>query len=203
MDKENWLVLLKELNRAVARYVQSNTDIIEHMDSRGTDQEIEDHRLAVEAAHAIVSGQDVWLGKPPATELQIVATEARLGRKLPDSYRSFLLVSNGFMNPGPFIGSLLAVEQVSWFSERNGELADVARASSSAYPGVVEGRLESMLQVTSRPSSHDDFYMLDPLETSLDGEWRAYRYQQYGLHAYRTFWDLMKKQLEVFRFLAD
>ena len=39
-----------------------------------------------------------WLGHPGASEAKIQAAESRLGVKLPNSYREFLKISNGWAN---------------------------------------------------------------------------------------------------------
>ncbi|MCX5097256.1 SMI1/KNR4 family protein [Streptomyces sp. NBC_00365] len=39
--------------------------------------------------------RDAWLGFAPASEVEVAAAEARLGRRLPPSLREFLLVTNG------------------------------------------------------------------------------------------------------------
>ena len=47
-----------------------------------------------------------WLGFPGASEGQLQAAEARLGRRLPPSYRSFLQVSNGWRQITHYIDRL-------------------------------------------------------------------------------------------------
>ncbi len=57
-----------------------------------------------------------YIGFEGATEEQIIAVEERLGARLPDSYRTFLKVSNGWplmrWNGQP--GALWAVEHIQW-----------------------------------------------------------------------------------------
>ncbi|NEQ33827.1 MAG: SMI1/KNR4 family protein, partial [Leptolyngbya sp. SIO4C5] len=47
--------------------------------------------------------EDEWLGYPAASENQILQAEAQLQRSLPPSYREFLMVTNGWRCPTPFI----------------------------------------------------------------------------------------------------
>jgi cell wall assembly regulator SMI1 len=47
--------------------------------------------------------RDRWLGFAPASEEEIAAAEARLGRTLPPSLREFLAVTNGWRDAGCFI----------------------------------------------------------------------------------------------------
>ena len=44
-----------------------------------------------------------WLGKPPASETDIKFTEKRLGVILPDDYKNFLQITNGFSTPNDAI----------------------------------------------------------------------------------------------------
>lgn len=60
-------------------------------------------------AEAIESG---WLGYEGASEETIAALEKRLKKRLPPSYRSFLAVSNGWRNCGPFIYQLWPCSEV-------------------------------------------------------------------------------------------
>ena len=43
-----------------------------------------------------------WLGNNPANGEEIKLVENRLGVKLPDDYKSFLLLTNGFFTPCDF-----------------------------------------------------------------------------------------------------
>lgn len=62
--------------------------------------------------------QSGWLGYPGATEEQIAHAEARLGITLPQSYREFLKVSNGWYLTTPFVYKLWSTEEIEWFTVR-------------------------------------------------------------------------------------
>src|SRR5437867_13242462 len=93
--------------------------------------------LLAALSHAIVEGDFAvnlpeeeeeatpeWHGYSPATEVQIVAAEVRLGCRFPPSYRSFLQVSNGWRDAGPSIYRLWSTEEVEWFAARNQDWID-------------------------------------------------------------------------------
>jgi cell wall assembly regulator SMI1 len=63
----------------------------------------------------------IWLGETGATETQIAALEQRIGQSLPPSYRSFLMVLNGFQSPENSIPELYGTEAVDWFRVRHPE----------------------------------------------------------------------------------
>jgi hypothetical protein len=65
-----------------------------------------------------------WLGYNGASEQEIGELEKRLGKRLPPSYRSFLSVTNGWRQCGPFIDKLWACSEVRWFRERHQDWID-------------------------------------------------------------------------------
>src|SRR3954466_12704062 len=58
---------------------------------------------------------------PPATQEQIAETERRLKIDLPQSYKSFLCISNGWRRPSPAIERLWPVDELQWFRRDNRE----------------------------------------------------------------------------------
>src|SRR5689334_13364667 len=73
-------------------------------------------------AEALQSG---WLGRPGANEAQLAAAEARLGTRLPPSYRQFLAVSNGWGQLTDFIYNLWSAAEIEWLPVRNQHLISV------------------------------------------------------------------------------
>src|SRR5437867_7962109 len=58
-----------------------------------------------------------WLGFPGVSKDQLIELEARLGMVLPPSYRAFLRVSNGFLQPGVIVPRLLPIDEVAWLRD--------------------------------------------------------------------------------------
>ena len=59
-----------------------------------------------------------WLGYPGASDEELDGLESRLGRPLPESYRSFLRVSNGWhhLSPGADTAQRLwSTREIDWF----------------------------------------------------------------------------------------
>ncbi len=96
MNETQWLEFLQKLSRLLL-----DIEIKEGFDERLFS--LEEHARG-------------YLGFDGASEAQIVAAETRLGARLPDSYRTFLKVSNGWplmgWNCQP--GVLWPVEQIQW-----------------------------------------------------------------------------------------
>ncbi len=79
------------------------------------------------AAHrALVQYGDTELDRQfkPATEEDVAAAEARLGCRLPPSYRQFLLSVNGCPKLGLAHGGLLPVQSIDWFRNRHQDWID-------------------------------------------------------------------------------
>ena len=58
--------------------------------------------------------KDNWLGYPPASEKAIKIREEYLGVSLPNSYKQFLSISNGFRDVSLFLNNLYPVEKIEW-----------------------------------------------------------------------------------------
>jgi hypothetical protein len=65
--------------------------------------------------------QSKWLGYAPATAARIRAAEKRLGIKLPEDYKAFLLVTNGFRATGNTDINFLPVERIGWLRDLDSE----------------------------------------------------------------------------------
>ena len=61
--------------------------------------------------------QTRWLGYAGAAEAAIAAAEARLGTRLPPSYRAFLAVSDGWTLLTPLGGGLLPTSAIGWLRD--------------------------------------------------------------------------------------
>jgi hypothetical protein len=66
-----------------------------------------------------------WLGYSRATAEKIQAAEKHLGVTLPDDYKSFLLLTNGFRRTSSIGITFLPVERIGWLRDMDAELAAV------------------------------------------------------------------------------
>ena len=158
------------------------------------------------------------LGFPPAQPAEIEALEKRLGKGLPDSYRSFLLTTNGWRTAGAFVYDLVPAGDVTWFRDSHSDWLDAwgERARDFPEPMPVSDEeyfvngpkqdsctfREAHWRVTPAISGIGDsaIYLLNPLVASADGEWEAWCFANWfpGAHRHRTFWELMQHELESF-----
>ena len=65
--------------------------------------------------------QSKWLGYPPATVARIQAAEKRLGIKLPEDYKAFLLATDGFRATGNTDINFLPVERIGRLRDLDSE----------------------------------------------------------------------------------
>ena len=156
-----------------------------------------------------------WMGFQPASEDQIVVAEARIGKKLPPSYRAFLKVTNGWRSTGGFIDKLWSAEELDWFSARNQQWIDAYNSPQYADLSVTEEEhrtygtgqaveafrteyMKTALEISDIGDSA--ILLLNPLVVTEDGEWEAWMLANWlpGAARYRSFWELMQAQYEDF-----
>jgi SMI1 / KNR4 family (SUKH-1) len=161
-----------------------------------------------------------WLGSPGASEAEISEAEARLGVRLPPSYRSFLQFSNGWRQTGFFIDRLWPADHVAWFKERNQQWIDAYTepASDSPPPSdeeyLVYGEQqdtcifrEEYLKTALEISDTGDacIMLLNPKIVTPDGEWEAWFFANWypGAARFRSFRELMEEQRQGFQTLMQ
>jgi SMI1/KNR4 family protein SUKH-1 len=152
-----------------------------------------------------------WLGYPGATEGQLQRAEARLGIALPQSYREFLTVTNGWGPLGHFHWNLWPVEQVEWFRVRNQDWIDAYQEPAKGWDDTSEeahrvygpdqrdvdfrlAYLDAVLEVSDATRADSVILLLNPKVISPNGEWEAWDFGTWypGAHRYRSFWEMMQ-----------
>ncbi|MDI5975093.1 SMI1/KNR4 family protein [Amycolatopsis magusensis] len=113
-----------------------------------------------------------WLGFPPATEEAVAAVEARLERRLPPSYRDFLLTTDGWRHAGQFVWRLRDTSDVDWLSV----LEPFWEESWEGFDEDLSPEGESYFSrglLISRDADAGILF-LDPGDVDENGEWAAY-----------------------------
>lgn len=155
---------------------------------------------AVVTPERLASG---WLGAPGATENQLAALESRLGRRLPPSYRSFLQVSNGFIQPGVIVPRVLGTDEADWYRAGHQDVIDVwteaLRGQDTAGRDTFERHLPSCLQVSEVERVGSAVYLLNPEVVDAAGEWEAFYFAHWvpGANRYPSFRALMEQELRT------
>jgi SMI1 / KNR4 family (SUKH-1) len=159
-------------------------------------------------ADVVASG---WLGYSGATEDQIAALEARLGTRLPPSYRAFLAVTNGWRNTTPFIDKLWSTDEVEWFAVRNQDWIDAYVEPMIDLPPITDAEyfvygdeqssvhfrteyLQAALEISEIGDSA--IYLLNPQIVTPEGEWEAWFLANWqpGATQYRSFLKMMQEE---------
>jgi hypothetical protein len=150
------------------------------------------------------SGARKWAGFPPATDDAITATETRLQRRLPDSYRQFLKISNGWWltgTAGPM--KLWSVEEIRPLAEVQPETAAIWGRSAHGHRSKVDGTVlpathyRSVIQISE---DNDGFYLLNPLIETRPDEWQAAFHANWipGAECHASFGELMSRLCEAY-----
>jgi hypothetical protein len=171
---------------------------------------------ATVAPEAAKSG---WFGYPPATEAEIAGAEARLGVRLPPSYRAFLATTNGWREAGFFIHKLWPVQEIEWYAARHQDLINAWMSGASYYgpappvpdedyfvygdeqAALRDEYLQTALEISE--DTGDGVCLLNPQVVFPDGEWEAWFFAHWipGAHRYRSFSDLMQAERESFLYI--
>ncbi len=110
-----------------------------------------------------------WLGFDGAGEDRLAALEERLGVRLPQSYRSFLAVSDGWLHISPFMWTMRTSGEVGWLRDADAELWEILRESGTPEETALADRA---LLVSGDGDAQ--YWLLDPGDVSAAGEWAAY-----------------------------
>ena len=170
-----------------------NGQLLARVDARERDA-FRDPAVTLEV---IASG---WLGFPGASEAQIAELEARLGARLPPSYRSFLQASNGFLQPGMIVPRLLPIAEVDWYRANHQDTIDSWTEGIAAVAGMpprdptaFEHHLPHALQVSGVERVGSAVYLLNPDVVDAEGEWEAFYFAHWvpGVNRYPSFRALM------------
>ncbi|MBN6042129.1 SMI1/KNR4 family protein [Amycolatopsis sp. 195334CR] len=111
-----------------------------------------------------------WLGFEPASEAAVASLERRLQRRLPPSYREFLLTTDGWRNAGEFVWRLRDTSDVDL-------LRVLEPFWEEAWEWVVEDTpLDNCFTrgVLISRDADAGILFLDPGDVDENGEWAAY-----------------------------
>jgi len=193
-----WTELLDAMNREGLKNIQlARNEPIEDLGLTSFIQKFPNSPLAQLASR--VGKEDIrWLGQKGASPEQIRTAEARLGVRFPDSYRQFLLASNGFLIPGSFCCVLLPVDLVRRFGDDNPDIVELWNALLEEDPNLADEddfacRIGDTIQISEGPLDYDLFALLDTASTSPEGEAWTIMHNRQGYNEYETFAKLAEE----------
>ncbi|MHB8857270.1 MAG: SMI1/KNR4 family protein [Bellilinea sp.] len=155
----------------------------------------------------VIDKQNLWIGYPGASEDQIAQAEDRLKTRLPESYREFLKLSNGWPTGGLYVTRILPVEEIEWVSARKRDWLEGWKLGAKLYTGRDDPSvfremlgfdirlLESGLEISNEDVG---IYLLIPSLKSEDQEWEAWCFEgETGVKQYHSFWNLMQDEFNL------
>ncbi|MFB9928390.1 SMI1/KNR4 family protein [Amycolatopsis halotolerans] len=116
--------------------------------------------------------RDRWLGFAPASAEAVAGAEARLGRKLPPSYREFLLTTDGWRDAGPSVRRMRDTAALGWLRDLEPHWEEWEELSEGE-PNPSEGNKFSRGLLISLEADVGILF-LDPGDVDEAGEWAAY-----------------------------
>lgn len=146
-----------------------------------------------------------WLWSSGASDTQITEAESRLGVTLPDSYKSFLKVTNGLLYITGML-PLMPVEEIEWFQTLNANWIESWEELPERLLGeeyftydqdwrkweqpINVAYMQSTLQISERVDS--EVLLLNPLVIH-NSEWEAWFFSSRyaGINRWRSFAEMM------------
>ncbi len=194
VSSQGWMPILQRLNASMLRSKQFRNELDEG---------------------AISSG---WCGLAPATEKELLEAEARLGVRLPPSYRTFLSISNGWRPFNSFVVRLLPVQEIDRFRLRDPEdFASMERAHEHARELYGDATVPDEVYLDYETPAHNmairnqyygdslliseraetELVLLNPFVVSADGEWEVIFSAHWipGNERFRSFRDYVEKSV--------
>ena len=114
-----------------------------------------------------------WLGGDPVDEARIAAVEARLGKRLPATYRAFVGAGDGWRHLGQFMYVMHGIDEIDWFRFADPQTCEILGGDEHLGPILRRALLISK-------EGDAQFWFLDPGDVSPDGEWAAYTWSSWG-----------------------
>jgi hypothetical protein len=146
-----------------------------------------------------------WLGFPGASEDAIASAEKRIGRALPESYRDFLRVSNGWRRGPSLPPRWFGTGDFDWFRIKEPESLRIWTEDSYEVPDEkyfdygpkqdpATMRSEYLIECLQLAEPFDGYvYLLNPAVVTPDGEWEAWLFgpKLPGATRYRSWRELV------------
>lgn len=128
-----------------------------------------------------------WLGNEPASDSKIIQAEANLGVILPNDYKEFLGITNGFTSPDMRTEpSFISVEDIDYLKNIDPDIIECYDFLPTLTNAIVIGGI-----------AEEQYFLLIPPNTSVD-HWLYWKFANWipGEHAFNDLNTYFKSVLE-------
>ncbi|MEU7647215.1 SMI1/KNR4 family protein [Streptomyces huasconensis] len=146
--------------------------------------------------------QKRWLGFAPASGAGIAALEARIGLRLPPSYRQFLEVTDGWRHAGGFVWRLAGTRE-AYRPDGETHLTEMflEHLDEDADPAELQEALVWTRGLQLDVESDAVSVALDPEDVDEHGEWAVLTWAPWRAappERYQSFWEFMQAAYREF-----
>ncbi len=135
--------------------------------------------------------ENQWLGFEPAKTEEVLKTEKRLNVILPEDYKAFLKITNGFSAPNTVEPTFMKVEEIDYLNTIDPDLVRIWGESNYE----IGNDLRNSLLIAGK--GQEQYFLLIPVD-SAKGKWKYWKFSNWhpGEHEYKGLKDYFKDVLE-------
>ncbi|WP_449398688.1 SMI1/KNR4 family protein [Chryseobacterium wanjuense] len=135
--------------------------------------------------------QSQWLGFEPAKTEEIIKTEKRLHVILPEDYKDFLKITNGFSAPNTVEPTFMKVEEIDYLKNIDSELVEIWGEGDVEMGNV----LKKSILIAGK--DEEQYFLLIPGE-NVNGKWKYWKFANWqpGEHEFENLHHYFKDVLE-------
>lgn len=142
-----------------------------------------------------------YLGKPPASIDDILKTEDRLGIRLPEDYKEFLLTSNGFKCTSSIGVELFPVEELNFFVNTDRDQVEVWADTMEDNDPIFSAKLRSSIIIGGYYGGEQQLLLIP----QTNGQWECWYFASWatGQTVYTNFRSYMEHEIGLLKRLLD
>jgi cell wall assembly regulator SMI1 len=115
--------------------------------------------------------QENWIGNPAATTSEVQETELRLGIQLPEDYKEFLSIANGYPTHNDAVEpSFLEVGQIQYLKTYDHEIVEIWKGTGNDETGAI---LEQSIIIAGM--NEEQYFLLIPPNNTTT-VWRYWKF---------------------------
>ncbi len=134
--------------------------------------------------------QSIWIGNSPATKVEINEAETRLGIKLPNDYKEFLQIANGYPSYNETVEpSFVKVNEIQYFKDLFPEIITIWKETGNEQISsvlnrsiIIAGINEEQWFLIIPPKNQSDKWKYWMFANWIPGEIEYQNLQEYFLH---------------------